>query len=503
MEVGIKQLWARARTFWQNTSPGLKLRLMAGVLLGLSLVGAVVFFTRPGYDVLFANLAPADAGEITQRLQELKVPYRLGGDGRSVLVPRDKVYDLRNRLAMEGLPKGNAVGFEIFDQTKFGVTDFERRVQYLRALQGELTRTIQQMEGIRSAAVQIVLPEERLYQKDSRPPTASVLVDTVGEIAPEKVRAIIHLVSHSVEGLTPDNITLVDTSGRVLSDLVLDENTPAGLTSSQLELTRSVERQIERSTQTMLEAVLGPGNVVTRVKAELNFDKREVTSEFFQPVANEEGILRSIQELQKTFEGEGPQGIPGTSPNVPPTYQTRSGGPSYYEERQVTRNYEVNQTREHLVVAPGSVRRLSVAVMVNGDLTPEQQQAIQTAVTNAVGLQPDRGDQISVVSFPFQAPSPAQILAEQAAAEQAARNRRLLTSAVGGAAILLLAGVVIWRLRRRRPAEVIPLPGQAAVEEAAPAREESEQERIRKEVERLARQHPQEVAQLLATWLSE
>lgn len=504
MEVGIKQLWARARAFWQNVGPGLKLRLLAGVLLGLGLVGAVVFFSRPSYDVLFTNLAPADAGEITQRLQELKVPYRLGGDGRSVLVPRDKVYDLRNRLAMEGLPKGNAVGFEIFDQTKLGVTDFERRVQYLRALQGELTRTIQQMEGIRSASVQIVLPEERLYQKDSRPPTASVLVNTVGEIGPEKVRAIIHLVSHSVEGLTPDNITVVDTSGRVLSDLVQDENTPTGLTGSQLELTRSVERQIEQSTQTMLEAVLGPGNVVTRVKADLNFDKREVTNEFFQPVANEEGILRSIQELQKTFDGQGgPQGVPGTPTNVPPTYQAGAGGPSHYDERQVTRNYEVNQTKEHLVVAPGSVRRLSVAVVVNGNLTPEQQQAIQTAVTNAVGLQPDRGDQISVVSFPFQAPSPAQILAQQAAAEQAARNRRLLTLAAGGAAVLLLAGLIIWRLRRRAPAEVVPMPLQAATEEAALAREESEQERIRKEVERLARQHPQEVAQLLATWLSE
>ncbi|BCV24920.1 flagellar basal-body MS-ring/collar protein FliF [Gelria sp. Kuro-4] len=504
MNISIGQLGAKARAFWQGASRGLKLRLLIGVVLGLSLVGAVVFFSRPSYDPLFTNLAPADAGEIGQRLQELKVPYRLGGDGKSILVPRDKVYDLRNRLAMEGLPKGNAVGFEIFDQTKLGVTDFERRVQYLRALQGELARTIGQMDGVRSASVQIVLPEDRLYQKDTRPPTASVLLDTVGQMGADKVRAIMHLVSHSVEGLTPENITVVDTSGQVLSDLVQTDDTPVGLSSSQLALQRSVEREIERSTQSMLETVLGPGMVVTRVKAELNFDQREVTNEFFQPVANDEGILRSMQELQKTFDGQsGPQGTPGTPANIPPTYQTGAGGPSHYEERQVTRNYEVNQTKEHLVVAPGSVRHLSVAVMVNGNLTPAQQQAIQSAVTNAVGLQPNRGDQISVVSFPFQGQPLAQQAAAQAAADQAARRQRLLVLVALGASLLVLAVFLVRRLRRRAPAEVVPLPVAGAEEEAAPAREETERDRIRKEVERLARQRPQEVAQLLATWLSE
>lgn len=504
MNVGIGQLGARLHTFWQGADRGLKVRLVVGVLLGAGLVGAVVFLTRPSYEPLFTNLTPADAGQVSQRLDELKVSYRLGGDGKSILVPREKVYDLRNRLAMEGLPKGSAVGFEIFDQTKLGVTDFERRVQYLRALQGELSRTIEQMDGIRSAAVQIVLPEDRLYQKDVRPPTASVLLDTVGQMGADKVRAIIHLVSHSVEGLTPENITVVDTSGQVLSDLLVLDNTPAGLTGSQLTLQRSVEREIERNVQTMLEAVLGRGMVVTRVRAELNFDQREVTNEFFQPVANEEGILRSIEELQKSFEGEGiPPSVPGTGTNIVPTYQAPATGSNRYEEKQTTRNYEVNQTREHLVVAPGGVRYLSVAVVVNGNLTPAQQRAIEAAVTNAVGLRPDRGDQISVVSFPFQSQPEAAVTAERTVQEQAGR-KWLLALAAAGTAVVVLVVFLIFRRKRRTPAEVVPLPvGTTAAEEAAPTQEVSERERIRKDVERLARQRPQEVAQLLATWLSE
>ncbi|NLG86248.1 MAG: flagellar M-ring protein FliF [Firmicutes bacterium] len=506
MKLQIREIGTQLKNFWQGANQGLKLRLLIGVVLGISLVVGVVLFTRPRYETLFANLTPADAGQISQRLQDMKINYRLGDDGKSILVPSTEVYELRNQLAMEGLPKGSTVGFEIFDRTKLGVTDFERRIEYMRALRGELSRTISQLEGVRSAQVELALPEERLFAKDSRPPTASVVLETVGQLDAGQVRAIVHLVSHSVEGLTPDNITVVDTSGQVLSDLIDPDISLTGLSTSQLQLQRSVEKEVERNVQTMLEQVLGPQMVVTRVKAELNFDQREVTSEFFQPVVDEEGILRSIQELKKTFDGAASAAEPaGTSTNVPPTYQTPDGNQGHYEEVETTKNYEVSQTREHLVVAPGSVRHLSVSVLVNanreGGFTQQELDAIKTAVIHAVGLRPeDRQDQISVVSLPFSGltPEPAAVLPR--------RMPRQLIYVLLAAVVALITVLVLRSRRQRILAGTELLREEVAVREAAAAEEDPEaleRERIRKDVERLARQRPEELAQLLATWMNE
>ena len=501
----IREAGAKLMGLWKGADRGLKLRIAIGVLLGISLVAAVVLFTRPGYETLFADLTPADAGQITQRLQEMKVAYRLRDNGQRILVPRDQVYELRNQLAMEGLPKGGTVGYEIFDQTKLGVTDFERRMQYIRALRGELSRTISQMEGVRSANVEVVLPEERLFAKEASPPTASVVLDTTGQMSANQVRAIVHLVSHSVEGLAPENITVVDTGGQILSDLIDPQLSPAGLSVSQLQLQRSVENEIERNVQTMLEQVLGPGMVVTRVKADLNFDQREVTSNF-EPVVDE-GILRSMQELKRTFEGQDPEGgIPGEGENIPPglSYQTLTGGSGQYEEEQVTRNYEISQTREHLVVAPGSVRHLSVSVLVNsnrdGGFSQPELDAIKTAVAHAVGLrEEDRADQINVEQLPF---APAAIEPE-AVWPSLLKPPFVYYLAVA----IVLAFILLARSYRRRkiPADEIT-EAEIAIREAAAVEEDPEvleRERIRTEIERLARQQPEELAQLLTTWISE
>ncbi|MGI6129411.1 MAG: flagellar basal-body MS-ring/collar protein FliF [bacterium] len=507
MDLQVRQMSTKLRDFWQDASPGLKQRLVLGLVLGISLVAAVVLFTRPSYGTLFSNLTPADAGQIGQRLQDMNIVYRLGDDGKSILVPDDKVYELRNRLAMEGLPKGSMVGFEIFDQSKLGVTDFERRIGYMRALRGELARTISQLEGVRSAQVELVLPEERLFSKDVRPPTASVMLDTVGQLDPSQVRAISHLVSHSVEGLTPDNITVIDTRGQVLSDLIDPDVSVTGLSTSQLQLQRSVEREIERNVQTMLEQVLGYQMVVTRVKAELNFDQREVTNEFFQPVVDDEGIVRSMQELRRTFDGQAAAtGFAGTPTNLPPTYQTPDGNEGHYEEVETTKNYEINQTREHYVVAPGSVRHLSVSVLVNsnrdGGFTQHELDAVQTAVAHAVGLRPeDRQDQISVVALPF-----TEEVMEPAPISPWEIQTSLIYVALGFMA-LFCSALVFWGIRRRRvPKEAELPPVEMAIHEAAAAEEDPEaieRNKIRKEVERLARQRPEELAQLLSTWMSE
>jgi flagellar M-ring protein FliF len=499
----IRGLTTKVKDLWQSADRGLKLRIGVGMLLGISLVTATILFTRPGYETLFADLMPADAGQITQRLQEMNIGYRLQDNGRRVLVPQAQVYELRNQLAMEGLPRGGTVGYEIFDQSKLGVTDFERRMQYIRALRGELSRTISQMEGVQSAAVEVALPEERLFVREATPPTASVVLDTIGQLDASQVRAIVHLVSHSVEGLAPENITVIDTSGHVLSDLIDPQVSPAGLSSSQLQLQRSVEKEIERNVQTMLEQVLGPGMVVTRVKADLNFDQREVSSEFFEPVVDEEGILRSMQELQRTFEGQAAtQEAAGTASNIPPIYPGSAGGEGQYEETEVTKNYEISQIREHLVVAPGSVRHLSVSVLVNSDrdqeFSPAELTAIESAVAHAVGLRvEDRADQISVEQLPFALPKQEEV--------KPLFDRRIIYYA---SVILAAVVLMLFAFRRRRRRTIIDelTAAEIAVREAAVAEEDPEiieRQRIRNEIERLARQQPDEMAQLLTSWLSE
>lgn len=493
--------------FWGNMDRSLRIKLALALVGSLVLILVLVQVTKPRYEVLFANLTPEDAGEITSRLEEMNVSYQLAADGTSLLVPEAEVYKVRNSLAMEGLPRGGGVDFGIFDETRLGITEFERRVQYRRALQGELARTITSMSGIKNAWVQISIPEPRLYLSEEEEASAAILLETSGELKPAQVQGIVHLVSHSVEGLNPDQVTVVDTRGQVLSqDLRGDSN--LGLTTSQFEIQRQVERELEQGLRSMLEMVLGPGKVVTRVKVDMNFDQREVTTQLFEPEDNGEGIIRSIQELERSFSGYGgAAGVPGTGSNLPgegiPTYQGSQEGESEYYEREITRNYDINEIREHLVVAPGQVERLSVAVVIAEDqLSMEQRLAVEETVAAAVGIDYSRGDQIIVTSLPF-AESPFGELGEMAGIDRP--RRWSLLGYFLAAGVVVGAGIVLYRLRRRRQEEDY----RAVLEQAAAAQQQEEPEvvahrqQVLEQVERLIRKQPETVAQLLSTWLHE
>lgn len=520
----LATLMGKWRESWLKLAPFLRRLILGGglgALVGLSILAAVLS-QGPRYAPVFSGLQARDASEIVQKLEAKKIPYRLADNGRAILVPEKDVYQVRLSLASEGLPRGGVVGFELMDQTKFGATEFDRRVNYQRALEGEITRTIMELTQVAEARVHIVLPEPSVFISQKKPATAAILLRLRpgAELVPDQVRGIVHLVSRSVEGLKPEDVTVVDDSGRILSnDLQLDGTNPNGVkTGNNLDLQQRFQRELEVGLQSLLEQVLGRGNVVTRVKAELNFDEKTVEKNLFEPAPDQQKLLRSVQELQETFKGSGsPPG--GSANSTVPVYPTGSNATSSdYQKTQSTRNYEVNETREKTVVAQGTLKRLSVAVVVNKDLTPQEQESITKLVSSAIGLDQSRQDQITVTGMAFnnallealKAPSPA------AAAPTPWRLPKVspvyMAAGAGVILLLLFLPLLVMARRRRRERkqreEVAQLLqdqlAAAAKEEGKPPEAvESPRDRLREEIERLVKQNPEGVAQVVKAWLAE
>ncbi|ADU51091.1 flagellar M-ring protein FliF [Thermaerobacter marianensis DSM 12885] len=511
--------------------------VLAG-LLALILVGR----GNPRWEPLFTRLDPADAAAIVSQLEEKGVPYQLAQGGQAILVPGTEVDRLRLELAAQGLPREGTVGLELMDSIPMGATEFERQVQYVRGLQGELARTISRLDGVEAARVHVVLPEDSPFVGQRRPATAAVLVQLKpgASLAPEQVRSIMHLVASAVEGLKPEDVTVVDTTGRLLSaEVPPEEGQGAVVQGDRFEIERRFEQELQQSLQTLLEQVLGPGNVIARVNAELNFDQQVIERHLFQPPADGgQGILRSIQELQETFTGQGvPVGVPGDS-NIP-TYPQLVGGTGQYQRTERTANYEINEVVDRVQVAPGAVRRLSVAVVVNGDLTPQRQQALQQAVAAAIGTDPQRQDQVEVVGMPFDT-SVADRLQQSLDEERQAREQARRMALLAGAAVLALLAlgllVAVWRRRRaarRAAAEAqmgglgVPVQGMpgagglpGAVPPAAPAgagavggpaagaaaawaNGRAADAAAYDQVAELVKNQPEHVAQVIRSWLAE
>lgn len=516
MNGAIQQVFSQVKTLWSGLSRAQRALMLAAVgALFLFLLITAGQMSRTDFLPLFTRLRPEDAGEIIAALKEKGITYRLVDDGTTVLVPKEHVYETRIELAGKGLPKGGVVGFEVFNQTALGQTDFERKLRYNWALQGELTRTIRELDGVADARVHIVLPEKSLFVEDQREATASVLLEFEpgAVLSQSQILGIANLLARSVEGLQPQNVTIVDNKGNVLSDGVArEEGTRADQerVASRLQVERGYERELERSLQVMLEKVYGPSKVVVRVSAELNFDVREETSEIFEPVGQGGGIVRSEQQTSESYRGGGtpPTGVPGVTSNVP-GYVAQSDGSGEYERSESTTNYEINRRQEHKVAAPGTLDRLSVAVWIDGSLNDADRQSVEQMVTAALGLNAQRGDQVSVVAMPFGTKEVEAATAPATAASHAISWVQWAPVAGGLVAIGLF---LLWRRRRDSPAQ-----GQAApsgfeavvdekVEEPQPSPispEERERRRRLGELERMAKQQPREFARLLKTWLVE
>lgn len=381
----------------------------------------ILIANKTDYRPLFSNLTSEDAGEIIKKLKEQKVPYQIAADGKAVMVPSDKVYDLRLSLASEGLPQGGGVGFEIFDRKNFGMTEFVQKLNYQRALQGELSRTISQIAGVDQVRVHIVIPEKSLFKDSEKPPTASVVLKMKSSRAlkESEVQGVVHLVSSSIEGMDPEHVTILDTRGKVLSKGGASDPA-AKMSASMQETQRTYEKNAEERLQTLLDNVVGPGKSAARVSALFDFRQVEKYEEKYDP---ETTAVRSEQRSEeKAAAASATGGVPGVQSNMgrmtPAAGAGSAGGGSKNDE---TLNYEVSRMTARTVEPVGTVSKVSVAVLVDGkyDATavskdgkpvkpkyaprsPEELQKIEALVKSAVGFNPDRGDQVTVVNIPFQ-----------------------------------------------------------------------------------------------------
>jgi flagellar M-ring protein FliF len=398
---------------------------LAGSVAGL--IALALWTQQPDMQVLFTNLNTEDAAEIVDKLKETKVPYETTGGGATVLVPSAQVHDLRLQLATQGLPHGGGVGYEIFDRTSIGMSEFVQKLNYRRALQGELARTIAQMPEVERARVHLAMPERRLFAKEQDKARASVILALRNgqELTKAQVQGVIHLVSSSVEGLQARDVTIVDGHGRLLSNAVTEDET-AGLTNSQLEYQRNIEKDIETRIQTMLERIVGLNKAVVRVSGLVDFRKVETTEERYDPNSQ---VARSEQRGQEKASGANgiAGGIPGVQSNVPPgtdqePAQTSSNNSLTKNE---TVNYEISRTVSKIVEPVGVIKKLSVAVLVDGTYevaqagdsasadnaaapakkylprSEEDLKRIEDIVKKAMGFSTERQDQVQVVNVQF------------------------------------------------------------------------------------------------------
>jgi flagellar M-ring protein FliF len=394
--------------------------LLAGAAVAM-VVSLIYFMNREDYQTLYSDLGSDEAGTIVEKLKSQKVPYLVGDSGRSIKVPAERINELRLQLATEGLPQGGKIGFEIFDRTNLGMTEFAERVSYKRALEGELARTILSLKEIGQARVHVVLPKESLFESQSEPTKASVVLKLKSgkQLSQSVVSGIVHLVSSAVEGLTPDNVTVVDSNGRLLSEA--HGSPEEALTASQLDLRARTEKELTAKIVNILEPIVGDGRVKADASVLMDFSRREQTEEKYDP----QTVIRSQQKVEE--QNQGPNnavaGVPGTKsnsadpgPNFIPIAQ--NGGGSFAKHTE-TVNYEVSKTVKHTLDPAATIQRLSVAVIVDDAVqmepgkdgaavrktTPrsaEDLKKIKDLVTAAVGIDMNRGDFLTVENIAFE-----------------------------------------------------------------------------------------------------
>jgi len=363
-----------------------------------SIVLLIYLTTQVEYRVLFSNLSNEDAGKIVSKLSEKKVPYKISSSGGAISVPEDKVSELRLELAAAGLPQGGGVGFEIFDNKTLGATEFEQQLNYRRALQGELSRTISGLDEIQSSRVHIALPKDSLFTDQQKRPTASVTLRLKSgkSLRPAQIDGIVHLVASSIEGMNPEDVMVVDSRGAILSVKQHDSKL-SKLTSQQIDFQRNMEKDLAARIQTMLENVVGPGKVAVRVTAELDFRIMEKTEETYNPEAQ---VVRSTQRNSEKENSVNPAGAVSENPKK--------------EKLDEIINYEINKVVSKTVMPVGETKKLSIAVLVDGKykknekneevyqaLAKNEIESLEDLVRKSAGINAQRGDQVVVTNMPF------------------------------------------------------------------------------------------------------
>jgi flagellar M-ring protein FliF len=536
----VSAWWGRFTVSVKGLPRGAKIALCVTGVAALALIA--YFASAPmmvDYTVLYTELDSEDAGAVVEKLKARQVDYRLSGDGTTIEVPKTMVHELRLAMATEGLPRGGQVGFESFENMRLGATEFEQQVTYRRAMEGELARTIGTVRDIQSARVHLVLPKKSVFSAQSEPATASVVVRLRSgrTLAADEVNGIVHLVASAVQGLEADRVTLVTTDGRMLhrprptssegaegEDLAQLDEDPHGET-------RAYESLLEDRTRTMLERVLGPGHVDVRIRAEIDRAKVERKSDQYNP---KNAALRSESESEERTSGslspdDTVAGVPGAESNLPAEEEgaeaedeaVAGGTSSSTIRRSHTRNFEIDHVQERRVALVHDVRRLAVAVVIDGvpvtadgqttvePRSKEELQKLALLVKSAVGFDDKRGDVVTVESVPFYAEP---IDAPEVAAEVIPipeKFRKWVPLAKYGAiglavlvALLVLRRKLKKRDAKRRIAEQLKeLPPAEALAALAAASDAPVEADYRLESQRRALEDPATAALVLRHWL--
>jgi flagellar M-ring protein FliF len=417
----LQDTLSKATDFWTDKS--LAQRILLGGLLASLLVtffGMIFWMNKVDYKVLYSQLYQEDASSVVEFLKKEKIPYEISDSGSSILVPADQVYEARIKLAGEGALHGQGIGFELFDENKLGQTNFVQGINYQRALQGELSRTITELAEVESARVHLVLPSKSLFVEEQAPPSAAIMLKLKSgrNLGAQQVQAIVNLVSTSVEGMSPEHITLADSRGKVLYEPKSDTDM-AGMSATQLEYQASMQRGLEQRIEQLLVPIVGPGRVIARVNADLDFNRTTIRKEIFDPKS---AVVRS--EVKSEEENKGSANVDGGTPD--PNYQGEndrmaSGTAQESTRTSSTTNFDINKEEQQIISQAGNIKRLSVAVLVDGKYTQqqdgtyafealpaEQLAQIRQLAQRAVGFDDGRGDAIEVSSISFGEPAGAE-----------------------------------------------------------------------------------------------
>ncbi|KFK93574.1 MULTISPECIES: flagellar basal-body MS-ring/collar protein FliF [unclassified Serratia (in: enterobacteria)] len=540
---GFQALWHRLLT-----SPKMPLLIAASAAVAI-VVALLLWLKSPDYRVLYNNLSDRDGGAIVTQLAQMNIPYRLSENGSALLIPAEQVHETRLRLAQQGLPKGGAAGFELLDQEQFGISQFSEQINYQRALEGELSRTIESLGPVHKARVHLALPKPSLFVREQKAPSASVTLSLQpGRTLDDgQINAIVHMVSSSITGLPAANVTVVDQAGRLLTQ---PDGNGRDLNTAQLKYASEVENRYQRRIEAIIAPLVGSANVRAQVTALIDFTTREQTDEQYQPnQAPDKSAIRSKQLSQsEQLGGQLIGGVPGALSNQPsppvsapiekpkptktpaskPTNANTSSTSDNQPQntrRDETTNYELDRTIRHSQQKAGAVERLSVAVVINTQgtnqegkpvlMSKEQLAQIESLVREAMGYSISRGDTLNVVNAPFNDVEPVHnelpFWQSQAFIEQVFKAGRYL--------LVLLVAWLLWRklvrpqLRSRQTATAAAqVAAHHSADTSKPSQEElalrkKSQQRVSAEVQGqrirdLADKDPRVVALVIRQWMS-
>ncbi len=533
---------ANVMVFTQSAG-GRKIMLMLGVAAIIAIMGAVwMWGQKPEYRVLFSNFSDRDGGAIVAELEKMNIPYKYAEGGGAVLVPADRVHDARLKLASQGLPKGGNVGFELMENQKLGSSQFVERINFQRAMEGELARSIESVSSVQAARVHLAMPKDSIFVSEQKAPTASVLLNLHPGRAldPQQVSAIVHLVASSVPDLPTKNVTIVDQNGTLLSD----SGKPAslnGMDPSQIKYVQDLQQNVVKRIESIITPIVGSSNVRAEATADVDFSRSEQAVESYKPNQTPEAmVIRSQQTSESLNGGANAGGVPGALSNQPPvpatapivaqgkgTAPAANANASTNTRKDATVNYEVDKTIQYVQQAGGGLKRLSVAVVLNFKKTTDKagkvtmkplSEAEITQITNlvkeAMGYNQERGDSVKVVNTPF-ATTEQEVIPELPLWKQP--NTIQLAKDIGKY-LLIALGLLILYFRLLKPmvkklteAPALPAPSVASPIGpqfsangeliALPNTPNTYQENLAR-AQKMANEDPRVVANIVKTWVS-